>query len=162
MNAGASGSETCDFLKRVFFVTQDGELQIFEKKELSFSYRHSSFQNLKGAIAAAEFELTESPLARSKQLEIINYRTHTQPYGDKSAGCIFRNPEKMSAGALIDKCGLKGLTIGGAKVSEIHANFIVNANHASSADIHALIAQIQERVKNETGIELEREVRFVS
>ena len=77
----------------------------------------------------AVFELNPSPLAKAAQEEILKYRLDTQPYKDKSAGCVFRNPEKGSAGKLIDECGLKGKTKGGVKVSLKHGNFLINKNN---------------------------------
>lgn len=162
MNAGANGRETCESLESVDFVSDDGELQNFPRDQLQFSYRHSSFHNRKGAIVAATFALTPSLEARKKQLEIIAYRTRTQPYGEKSAGCFFRNPEGMSAGALIDRCGLKGLRVGGAEVSSKHANFLINTNNGTSQDVKALVGMIRQGVKEKTGIELECEVRYIS
>lgn len=159
MNAGANGKETCTALKSVQYF--DGKISEYKREELNFSYRHSPFQEMKGAILAATFSLTEQPSARQTQLQIIDYRMKTQPLKDKSAGCIFRNPKDASAGALIDKCGLKGTTFGGAKVSEIHANFIVNANQASASDVRALIRLVQEKVFAHTGILLESEVRLI-
>ena len=107
MNAGANGTETCSALASVDYVAQDGKLRILKKEDLHFSYRTSSFQTMSGAIVGATFSLTPSGEARAKQLEIISYRTKTQPYSDKSAGCVFRNPACGAAGALIDKAGLK-------------------------------------------------------
>lgn len=161
MNAGANGAETCDCLTSVEFLDADGMLHTYLKEELHFSYRHSSFQTMKGAIISATFKLTESDEAREKQLKIIEYRTATQPYGDKSAGCVFRNPAEGHAGALIDKLNLKGLQIGGAAVSDLHANFLINKSGASAADLRALVAHIQQIVKEKTAINLEPEVRFI-
>lgn len=161
MNAGANGSETCQPLASVDFISPDGTLQILKKEELHFAYRTSSFQTRRGAIVGATFRLTHSPEARSKQLEIINYRKKTQPYGDKSAGCVFRNPVCSHAGALIDQAGLKNIQVGGAKVSDMHANFIVNAQQATSQDVIALIALVQKHVKERFDIVLESEVRIV-
>lgn len=161
MNAGANGSETCQALSSVDYVNEEGHHLILKKEELSFAYRTSSFQKMKGAIVAASFVLTPSPTARQKQLDIINYRKKTQPYSDKSAGCIFRNPSCGHAGALIDQSGLKGTQVGGAKVSEMHANFIVNADRASSQDVLNLIALVKKQVKEKTGIDLEHEVRVI-
>ena len=161
MNAGANGAETSDTLTSVDYVTDEGELQVLTKDRLSFSYRSSSFQTLRGAIVGATFSLTPSKEARVKQIEIINYRKKTQPYGEKSAGCVFRNPVCSHAGALIDQSGLKGLQVGGAKVSEMHANFIVNTSQATADDVNALITLIRERVKAKTGVELESEVRVI-
>ncbi len=161
MNAGANGRETCDSLISVDFLSFEGNFQIYKKDHLQFAYRSSSFQSMNGGIVAATFALKPSKEARQKQIEIITYRKKTQPYGDKSAGCIFRNPVNGHAGALIDQSALKGTKIGGAKVSEIHANFIVNENNATAKDVLELIENIIRRVKNQTGIDLESEVRYI-
>lgn len=99
MNAGANGSETCESLISVDFIRADGQLELLSRSQIEFKYRYSSFQNQSGAIVGATFQLTRSLSAREKQLEIIHYRKKTQPYGDKSAGCVFRNPSCQSAGA---------------------------------------------------------------
>ncbi len=162
MNAGANLRETCEPLSEVLYLDESGEERVFEKKDLVFSYRTSPFQKRRGCILAARFELEEKEGARKSQLEIVDYRMKTQPYKEKSVGCIFRNPSaKSSAGALIEKCGLKGATCGGAQVSTLHANFIINAEQASSSDVLALIEKIQETVAKESGVHLETEVRKV-
>lgn len=161
MNAGANGNETSQSVFSIDYVTEEGELVTLEKNSLAFGYRSSPFQNLRGAIVGATFQLIASPEARKKQLEIIDYRKKTQPLSEKSAGCIFRNPACSYAGALIEGCGLKGLRIGGAKVSEIHANFIVNEGSATAQDVHTLIQEIREQVKAKRKIDLEPEVRFI-
>jgi len=162
MNAGASGKETKDCLISVEFMDSDGQIHYFEKDEIVFSYRKSSFQTMRGAIISATFLLASLEDAREKQLAIIQYRTSTQPYGDKSCGCAFRNPPNHFAGALIEKCGLKGARIGGAEVSTMHANFIVNRENATAQDIAELIAHIQQTVKEKEGIDLEVEVCFIN
>lgn len=159
MNAGANGSETKDALLNVTYVSEKGESLCLPKEEMQFAYRFSSFQQQKGAIVSARFQLTPCQEAREKQLKIIDYRTQTQPYGDKSAGCLFRNPPSASAGALIDKCGLKGLSVGGAEVSLLHGNFIVNKKNATAQDVLELVHLVKKKVKEITGIELEMEVR---
>lgn len=161
MNAGANGTETCESLVSVDYLDENGSMQVLKKQDLLFAYRTSSFQNMPGVIIGATFQLTSSSSAREKQLEIINYRKKTQPYSDMSAGCIFRNPSCKSAGALIEHSGLKGSCIGGAKVSEMHANFIVNAKNATANDVLELINVIKEQVKEKCSIDLESEVRFV-
>lgn len=159
MNAGANGFETKDYLQSVVYLDESLEEKVYQKEELSFSYRKSSFQTMRGAILAATFDLEPKPEARQKQLQIIDYRMRTQPLKEKSIGCIFRNPSSQhSAGALIEQAGLKGLQIGGAKVSEIHANFIVNTGKAKAQDVLALILEIQQRVGNQSGIHLEPEI----
>lgn len=162
MNAGANGCETGQTLVSVDFVTSDGELVCLTKEQLAFSYRFSSFQEREGAIVGATFRLKKSSEARQKQLDIIRYRKKTQPYDAKSAGCIFRNPSCAHAGALIDQSGLKGKTLGGAQVSDLHANFIVNTGNATSKDILNLIELVRQEVKKHTGVELEHEVRYPS
>lgn len=161
MNAGANGSETCDTLRCVDFIDESGNLHLLEKKKLSFKYRTSNFQSMKGAIVGAAFALSPSETAREKQIEIINARTKTQPYKEKSAGCMFRNPAGKHAGALIDQCGLKGFQVGGAKVSEKHANFLVNAGSSTSKDLLNLIDEVKKQVKEKHGIEMETEVRYI-
>lgn len=162
MNAGANGTETCEPLVSVDFVDLSGNKLVIEKKDLCFSYRSSSFQHLKGAIAGATFKLTPSPSARENQLRIVRYRKATQPYDHKSAGCIFRNPVCAHAGALIESCGLKGRKVGGAEVSTLHANFIVNTGQATAQDVLKLIEEIKTEVASRLGILLESEVRIVS
>lgn len=161
MNAGANKQETQDHLLEVSFVNEKGDLEILKKEDLHFSYRTSSFQNRKGAIVSALFQLTENQEARKKQLTIIDYRTKTQPYGEKSAGCVFRNPSEGSAGALIEKSGLKGFSLGGAEVSEMHANFIINKADAKTNDVLELAYHVQKHVKERSGIELEMEIRCI-
>jgi UDP-N-acetylmuramate dehydrogenase len=161
MNAGANGAEVCERLTEVTYIDEQGQLQILPRGALHFSYRHSCFQGKKGAIAAAKFSLIPDESARKKQLEIIAYRTKTQPYGDKSCGCVFRNPLGSGAGALIDRCGLKGKKIGEAEVSTLHANFIVNRTGACAKDVLDLAEHVKECVKAQTGVELEMELRIV-
>jgi UDP-N-acetylmuramate dehydrogenase len=161
MNAGANGQETSESLVSVDYVTAEGELLCLTKEQLSFSYRTSWFQNQLGAIVGATFQLNPLAEARQKQLTIIQYRTKTQPYSDKSAGCVFRNPSEMPAGILIERSGLKGKRIGGAEVSSLHANFIVNKEQASAQDILELIRFISQEVHSQTSVELEHEIRYI-
>lgn len=159
MNAGANGRETCDSLKSVLYF--DGARHEYPRGELTFAYRTSPFQRMNGVILSATFSLQLQPAARKSQLQIVDYRMKTQPLKEKSAGCIFRNPPGHSAGALIDQCGLKGTSVGGAKVSEIHANFIVNHASATARDVKELIHLVQEKVFQQTGVNLEPEVRMI-
>lgn len=162
MNAGANGKETCECLVSVDYVTDELELVTLQRKDLAFSYRTSPFQKMSGVIVGATYCLRQEQEARQKQLEIISYRKKTQPLQEMSAGCIFRNPPSNSAGALIDQSGLKGIEIGDAKVSEIHANFLINKGHATAADFLKLIHNVKEKVKEKSGIDLESEVRYIS
>lgn len=161
MNAGANGAETCDHLNEVCFVAETGDLHILPKNKMTFGYRYSCFQEMKGAIVSAHFVLIKSDEARAKQFKIIEYRTKTQPYGSQSAGCVFRNPQEMPAGALIEQCGLKGTSIGGAEVSPMHANFLINKGGATAQNILDLIAHVQDTVREKTGINLEMEIRRI-
>lgn len=161
MNAGANGAETKDSLCEVTYLTEGGDLQVLPKEALSFSYRSSSFQNKRGVILAGKFQLTPSSEARQKQLKIVDYRTRTQPYSDPSVGCIFRNPSLSPAGALIEQSGLKGLSVGGAQVSTLHANFIINTGNASAQDVLTLSDIIRAKVKEKTGVDLELELRYI-
>lgn len=159
MNAGASGAETGDVLDSVQFVNEKGELEVWPKDLLCFSYRFSSFQKRRGAIVSATFRLTPSLAARNKQLALTEYRLRTQPYQDPSIGCVFRNPQPLVAGALIEELGLKGTRFGGAEVSCLHGNFIVNRGGATATEVRALAEHVKRVVKEKKGIELELEMR---
>lgn len=156
MNAGANGQDVSQTLKSVLFV--DTELR--KITDFEFSYRHSLFHKMRGAIVEATFELKEMAFAKEKQKELLQYRLKTQPYGENSCGCVFRNPEGEVAGRLIEQCGLKGKQIGGARISELHANFIVNQG-GSAEDVRKLIREVQEKIYQETGLILEEEIRFI-
>lgn len=158
MNAGANRRETCEAIHSVVYL--DETRKEFFRSDLKFAYRYSPFQRMEGAILAATFTLYPNKAARANQLKIVEGRMKTQPLKEKSAGCIFRNPAPhISAGAMIDQCGLKGFKVGGAKISEIHANFIVNAGHATAQDVLDLIAIVQERVAAKAGVHLEPEIQ---
>ena len=160
MNAGAGGHETCDVLTEVHFV-DSYRLHVLPRKALSFAYRSSPFQTMRGAIVAAKFDLKPCLEAKKRQLDLINYRMKTQPYGEKTCGCVFRNPGDEGAGALIDACGLKGLQIGDIEVSGQHGNFLINRGQGRACDVLKLIAKIKQVVKEKKGIDLEIEVKTV-
>lgn len=167
MNAGASGSEVKDHLYSVEYLHDNAVFQLYKKEELHFGYRHSSFQEMKGIILAATFKLFPSSDAREKQLQIIQYRKNTQPLWQPSVGCVFQNPGQivqgacLSAGALIEKAGLKGLRVGGIQVSEVHANFIVNTGNGTALDVIEIIKIIKQKVFDQFGVELKEEVRLI-
>ena len=162
MNAGANGQEASDTLRSVSYLDGEGTVRELAKEDLCFRYRHSSFHEMRGAILQASFLLHPKPQARKFQLDLVNRRMDTQPLKEKNAGCIFRNPTpNRSAGALIDQCGLKGCAVGGAVVSELHANFIINRNGASAKDVLELIETIRTKVYEQTGIHLESEIRVI-
>lgn len=161
MNAGANGQETAQVLQEVSFIDESGEIQTFPRDHLTFQHRKSSFQSMKGSILEAQFQLQLDPMARKKQIEHLQYRMATQPLKEKSAGCTFKNPPGFSAGALIDQCGLKGTQCGQAKVSEMHANFIINLSDATQSDILTLMKLVQNEVHRQKHIWLEPEIRIV-
>lgn len=161
MNAGANGFEVKDCLQKVSFVDARGALNVYTRDELDFSYRWSCFHEKKGAIVAAEFLLTPRKEAREEQLRIIEYRTKTQPYSELSCGCVFKNPEGDSAGRLIEACGLKGAKVGGAEVSSLHGNFIINTAAATASDVLKLAEHVKTCVKQQTGVDLELELRKI-
>lgn len=162
MNAGASGSETSQRLLEVEYVKETGESVKFKKEELDFSYRSSSFQKWNGAIVEGVFQLEASKEAKHSQKSLLNYRLKTQPYGEKSAGCAFRNPQGSAAGQLIESCGLKGKVVGGACVSALHANFIVNCGGAKAQDVLDLMKIIKEEIYQKKGVVLEEEIRYIT
>ena len=134
------------------------------REELDFSYRHSRFSNGEGAVLSARLTLQpgcDSAAIREEMEILIAKRRASQPLELPSAGSTFKRPMGYYAGTLIDQCGLKGLTVGGAQVSEKHAGFIVNRGGATCADVTELIAQVQRRVKEATGVTLEPEVRVM-
>jgi UDP-N-acetylmuramate dehydrogenase len=162
MNASAHGKCIADVVDRVVFVTNNGEVISYDKKDVSFDYRYSSFQKMEGAIVMIKLSLIPSIDVLSKNRSILKIRKNSQPINSKSAGCVFRNPNKEeSAGYIIDKCGIKGKSIGGAMVSDIHANFIINYNNATSKDVLELVSYIKEKVFTKTKIQLESEICYV-
>lgn len=161
MNAGANGYETQDCLTDISFVDDKGELFHYKTWDIDFYYRFSSFQKMRGAIVAANFRLTKDNKAKDKQWAILKYRHSTQPYGKKSAGCIFQNPTGNQAGALIDQAGLKGARIGGAKVSDLHANFFLNDNQATANEMKTLIEKVKKEVFIQFKVELHSELQEI-
>ena len=159
---GNSGGRTGDIgqlIASVRVLTQNNEIAVRRGDELSFSYRRSSIQDL--LVLSATLELTRDDseeLTRRMRKNWIMKRS-TQPLADQSAGCIFRNPRGLSAGALIEQCGLKGLFVGKARISERHANFIVTEAGATSKDVEQLIGKIQKAVAEKFAVELELEIK---
>jgi UDP-N-acetylmuramate dehydrogenase len=161
MNAGAHKQQTADTVAWVDYVDESGSIVRLLRDELSFAYRHSSLQTRKGAVARVGFQLKKDEEAKIRQQEMVDYRKKTQPYQDRSAGCVFRNPPGMSAGSLIEQSGLKGKRIGGAEVSPVHANFIVNREGASAEDVLKLVNYVRQVVAETKGVWLESEIRMI-
>ncbi|MCL2301362.1 MAG: UDP-N-acetylmuramate dehydrogenase [Firmicutes bacterium] len=163
MNAGAYGGEMKDILHSAQYIDASGELRELPAGELELDYRSSVFMRNNGVVAGLTVKLRPGDPAeiRAKMNETMQKRKDKQPLELPSAGSVFKRPEGRFAGALIEQCGLKGQSVGGARVSEKHAGFIVNAGGASAADVRALIALVQTVVEAETGVFLEPEIRFV-
>lgn len=163
MNAGAYGGEISNVLVKSRFISQDGIFEI-ESGEHDFGYRNSIYkQNPAFTILSADFELQDGNPAdiASKMRELAVKRRDKQPLEFPSAGSVFKRPEGYFAGALIEQCGLKGFSAGGAEVSEKHAGFIINRGGATAKDVHTLIEHIQNVVLKETGVSLECEICFL-
>jgi UDP-N-acetylmuramate dehydrogenase len=162
MNAGAYGMQIGSYVREVeVYRAAERRIETLEGGQISFEYRHTSFAP-DDMMLAVKLELPSKPFKEILQgIRICNEkRRASQPLGQKSAGCIFKNPPGASAGRMIDELGLKGLGVGDARVSDRHANFFVNADKASARDMHALIADVRERVHKNFGMEMENEVVF--
>jgi UDP-N-acetylmuramate dehydrogenase len=160
MNAGAYGMQIGSYVRQVkLYRAATRKLETLEGDQISFEYRHTSFAP-DDMMLAVKLELPSKPYREIlKGIRICNEkRRASQPLGQKSAGCIFKNPPGASAGRMIDELGLKGLNVGDARVSDRHANFFVNAGKASAKDMLALIADVRERVEKSFGVILEHEV----
>ena len=164
MNAGAYGGEMKDRLLWVEYLAPTGEIVRLEQEQLSLSYRHSRFmeEGMQGScIVRAAFGLQrgEKAAIQSEMDRILNQRRQKQPLEYPSAGSTFKRPQGAFAAQLIDQCGLKGFTVGGAQVSEKHAGFVINTGKATCADVLELTRQVRECVQEKTGYLLELEVR---
>jgi UDP-N-acetylmuramate dehydrogenase len=160
MNAGAYGTQIGSYVREVkVYRAAERRIEILSGEQISFEYRHTSFAP-DDMMLAVKLELPAKDYREILQgIRICNEkRRASQPLGQKSAGCIFKNPPGASAGRMIDELGLKRLHVGDARVSDRHANFFVNAGKASAADMLALIADVRERVKRNYGVTLENEV----
>lgn len=160
MNAGAYGMQIGTYVREVkLYRAATRKIETLRGHQISFEYRHTSFA-ADDMMLAVILELPSKPYNEIlKGIRICNEkRRSSQPLGQKSAGCIFKNPPGASAGRMIDELGLKGLSQGDARVSERHGNFFVNAGHASARDMQALIADVRERVRKAYGVALENEV----
>jgi len=160
MNAGAYGMQIGSYVREVkLYRAAERRIEILRGTQISFEYRHTSFAP-DDMMLAVTLELPSKPFKEVLQgIRICNEkRRSSQPLGQKSAGCIFKNPPGASAGRMIDELGLKGLSVGDARVSDRHANFFVNAGRASAKDMLTLIADVRGRVENAFGVKLEHEV----
>lgn len=164
MNAGAYGGEMKDILTEVTFLDEAGEYRTLPAAELSLSYRHSIFEERPGTVIV-EAVLTLTPgdpaAIRAAMEDYMSRRREKQPLEYGSAGSTFKRPVGNYASALVDQCGLKGLSVGGAEVSRKHAGFIINRGGATAADVRELIAEVQRIVREKTGYTLECEIKYI-
>ena len=162
MNAGAYDGEFSQVCASVTCVAPDGRVVEVPRSDAEWSYRGSMFDYARYIVVSATLELSRANEAdvRARMDELTERREAKQPLDMPSAGSTFKRPEGYYAAALIDEAGLRGLTVGGAQVSRKHTGFVVNAGGATSADVRALIAEVQRRVREHSGVELSPEVRM--
>lgn len=163
MNAGAYGGEISQCIESVDYIDKDGTIHTITKEECDFSYRHSLFMKNDWLIVSAVFALENG---NSSELlafmeDIMQRRRDKQPLDKPSAGSSFKRPVGYFAAALIDECGLKGMSVGGAQVSEKHAGFIVNTGEATCRDIVRLADKVTQIVLKEKGVQLEKEMIII-
>lgn len=160
MNAGAYGGEMKDVVCAVSHISSDGRIGRTDKEDLQFGYRTSVYRKSNCIITGVTIKLKKAAKSEIQALmdDFLNRRVTKQPLEYPSAGSVFKRPEGAFAGALIEQCGLKGKTVGGAQVSEKHAGFIINKSNAKADDVKALVKEIQNTVKAETGYDLECEL----
>ena len=162
MNAGAWGGEISENLIHVEVINSKSEIQKIQKKDLNFSYRQSSF-NKDDILLSAKFNLkkADKDIIKENFIEAQSGRKKSQPLNKRSAGSLFKNPKNNSAGKLLDEAGLKGFSIGDAKISEKHANFFINDGDATSKDMLMLIKKAHKEVKDKFNINLSLEVKLM-
>lgn len=162
MNAGCHGGETWDIVSRAITIDRHGHVHERSQVDVEVGYRHVSLPGEEWFIAAwFQLHAGEASIAEEKIKALLAKRLATQPLNLPNAGSTFRNPEGDYAARLIEACGLKGFSIGGAQVSEKHANFIVNLGEATADDIEKLIAHMHDMVLREHGVDLQREVKII-
>jgi UDP-N-acetylmuramate dehydrogenase len=162
MNAGAYGSEMKDVLESVDLLNGEGNIKSCGRAALQFEYRNLALPE--GAcVLGGVFDLArgDREAVEGRIRDILRTRSGKHPLQYRSAGSVFKNPKGLPAGRIIDEAGLKGLTLGGARVSEMHGNFIVNLGSATAKDILGLIELVREKVREKRGIDLEPEVKII-
>ncbi len=163
MNAGAYGGEMSQVVVSATALDADGNIKEFDLNQMQLGYRTSAFKNSDLIILTVRFKLNrgDSKQIKDKMDDFFGRRRDKQPLEYPSAGSTFKRPEGYFAGALIEQNNLKGVSVGGAKVSEKHAGFVINAGNATAADVKGLIKKVQDTVKSANGVSLEPEVIFV-
>jgi len=162
MNAGAHGHAMAEIVRAVRIVGPEGE-QVLPMEGLRFAYRTSALQGAGGVVLEATLGLTRTDPAqvRERTEAWLRQRGETQPLGPPSSGCVFRNPPGDHAGRLVDLAGGKGLTVGGARVSELHANYILNTGRATASDVLALMDKVSALVMEKFRLRLDPEIKFL-
>ena len=161
--AGAYGGEMKEVVQKVEVFTRNGEKKTYTNEEMQFSYRHSVIQETKEIISKVYFKMDKGNKEEivAKVEDLNKQRSDKQPLEYPSCGSVFKRPEGYFAGKLIQDAGLQGLTVGGAQVSKKHAGFMVNVNNATCEDYKNLIKKVQEKVLENSGVELECEVKIL-
>ncbi|MBC7835126.1 MAG: UDP-N-acetylmuramate dehydrogenase [Phycisphaerales bacterium] len=171
MNAGGTFGQFCDVASRVHGVDRSGAVVTLERNQIDYSYRHSGLGNLIVTSVELKLRRDDPSKLRAKLKDVMSLKKKSQPLGESSAGCVFKNPTlrgyiteigppgaRVSAGLLIDRAGCKGLKVGGARVSDRHGNFITTKRGATTADVLALMEQVGKKVEDKFGLRLEPEV----
>jgi UDP-N-acetylmuramate dehydrogenase len=163
MNAGAHGSDISKILKKAHVLFEDGTMKWLDCEEMDFSYRTSILQSNPGVCVEAIFTLENGDRDKivDEMQKFKEYRRNSQPWNYPCAGSIFRNPLPKYAGQLVEEAGLKGHQIGGAQISNMHANFIVNTGNAKAQDVLDLIAFIKKTIYDKYEVEMETEVEII-
>ena len=163
MNAGAYGGEIKDVVEKCEFIDKDGNLQTLSVDEMDLSYRHSIFNENDGFITRIFLKGTPNNPTVIRELmdELMNRRRTKQPLEFPSAGSTFKRPDGYFAAALIEECGLKGVSVGGAQVSEKHSGFVINTGNATASDVLELIEHIKQTVFMQKGVTLECEIKVI-
>ncbi len=163
MNAGAYGTEIKDVLKSVTFINEEGEVKTLPAKDLELGYRKSMFTDKNDIILSCVLKLEKGNKEEisEKMKEYTKQRTQKQPLSYPSAGSTFKRPEGYFAAKLIEDSGLKGYGIGGAKISELHAGFVINYNNATAQNVLDLMKYTQEKVFEKFGVKIEPEVKII-
>jgi UDP-N-acetylmuramate dehydrogenase len=162
MNAGAHGAEFAEVLTECTVMDAKGKVRQIPRKQISFKYRASNLGNV--VVLEAKLALIEEPPAKLKEVQarLFRWRKAGTPFDQPCCGSVFKNPGGLrTAGTLIDECGLKGFTVGGAQVSPLHANYIVNTGNATASDVLKVIDHVRKLVAKKTGVELELEVKVI-
>ena len=163
MNAGAYGGEIKDVVDCCDYLDENFEIKTMKAEEMKLSYRHSIFSEKNYIILGVRFKLNKGDKSEitAKMSELMEKRRSKQPLEYPSAGSTFKRPTGNFAGRLIEEANCKGLSVGGAQVSEKHAGFLINRDGATCADVRGLIAEVQRRVYERSGVMLEPEVCII-